>query len=390
MYPIIFIMDTLIVSHINALRAIRRERRIYSRITWEPLNAADARRTLKASVPNRSYLDLAHYDCLGFLDDSDPTLLHVLVGSPASRRTATAATVITHVFSGNMPAGSIMRVEPGLYAVSPAFAALQYSIDRSYEETFMLLMELLGTYTLPEEATFPLSNGEPWIAEEEAPKPSSERSDDSDTEDNPDSQSKRQPPAVNQIRYQCEPATTIKELQALSAWAKSSRYATFRSVVRHVTGGSASPMESIMYGMFALPMSHGGFACNSLSKDGVQLNKRIDFDSHAREMASGMPYAICDAYIQAAETTLEYNGEYHEAASSVLHDAKRNNGLSGMGISVIIVTREQMCDLPALEAIAISLYRRAGRHFRYRIAGYRVRQQNLLNGLRKGTGLKAV
>ena len=390
MYHIIFIMDTLIVSHINALRAIRRERRIYSRITWEPLNAADMRRTLKASIPNRSHLDMAHYDRLGFLDDSDPELLHVLVGSPTSRRTAIAAKLVTHVFSGDMPAGSTMRVEPGIYAVSPAFAALQYSIDRSYEETFMLLMELLGTYTLPEEATFPISHGASWSAEEEASETGSECSDDGNAEGDSDSQSKRQPPAINQTRYQCEPATTIKELQALSAWAKSSRYATFRKAVRHVAGGSASPMESIMYGVFALPMSQGGFACNSLSKDGMQLNKRIDFDSHARAIASGIPYAICDAYIQAAKTALEYNGEYHEIASSALHDAKRNNGLMGMGVLVVVVTREQMCDLPALEAIAVSLYRAAGKHFRYRITGYRVRQQNLLNGLRKGTGLKAV
>lgn len=379
-------MDALILSDINALRAIRRERRIYSRLTWDALSAADMRRAMKASVPNRNRLDQGRLERLGFLDESNPSLLHVLVGSSRSRRIRQSDSVVARVVSRSLPNGALMQVESDLYAVSPAFAALQYSVGRSYEATFMLLMELLGTYTLPEEATFPIADGDSWSAHDDVP--ASDTGQDKGAES--DSQDKRRPPDVNQIRYGCEPATTVSELLAISRWAKSSKYATFRKAVRHVRSGSASVMESIMYGVFGLPMSHGGFACNSLSKEGMQLNKRIDFDPTAAAMASGIPYAICDTYIHAARTALEYNGEYHETPRSALHDAKRNNGLKGMGISVIVITREQMCDIPALEAVAISLYRAAGRRFRYRISGYRVRQQNLLNGLRKGTGLKAV
>lgn len=389
-YCIIFAMATLVFSHINALRAIRRERRIHSRMTWETLSAADARRALKDCVPNTAQLDMAYFDRLGFLDEAYPFPLHILVASPKSRRPTKPASVIAHVQTGALPTGTILRVEPGIYAVSPAVAALQYSLNHSYEETFMLLMELLGTYTLPEEATFPIAEGETWSAEDKAAETKSEAAGSRDADDRPHKQDAQRPPSVQQIRYGCEPATTIKELQALSKWAKSSKFAAFRKAVRHVASGSASPMESIMYGVFGLPMGQGGFACNALSKGGIQLNKRIDFDSHAVSMASGIPYAICDAYIAAAKTALEYNGEYHEAARSALHDAKRNNGLKGMGISVIIVTREQMCDVTALEAIAILIYRAAERRFRYRVNGYRKRQQDLLNGLRKGTGLAAV
>lgn len=390
MYCIIFNMTTLVFSHINALRAIRRERRIHSRITWESLSATDARRALKDCVPNTSQLDMAYFDRLGFLDESLPFPLHVLVASPKSRRPTRSNSVIAHVRTGALPKGAILRVEPGIYAVSPAVVALQYSLDHSYEATFMLLMELLGTYTLPEEATFPIADGETWSAEDKAAEAESETANSDDADNRPHKQETQEPPSVQQIRYGCEPATTIKELQTLSRWAKSSKYATFRKAVRHVTSRSASPMESIMYGVFGLPMSQGGFACSSLSKGGMRLNKRINFDSHAVNMASGIPYAICDAYIAAAKTALEYNGEYHETVRSALHDAKRNNGLKGMGISVIVVTREQMCDVTALEAIAISIYRAAGRRFRYRINGYRKRQQDLLNGLRKGAGLAAV
>lgn len=379
-------MNALVLSNINALRAIRRERRISSRLSWDALSVADARRVMKACAPNQDRLDMEHLDRLGFLDESDPSLLHVLVGSSKSRRVRRSDNVVIRVISRDLPSGSIMQVEPGLYAVSPAFAALQFSLDHSYEATFMLLMELLGTYALPEQATFPIADCDTWGAEDGTLDTSTGQ--DGDTKSK--SQSEHKPPEVTQVRHGCEPATTLQELRALSRWAKSSKYATFRKAVRHVRSGSASVMESILYGVFGLPMSHGGFACNSLSKEGMQLNKRIDFDSTARAMASGIPYAICDAYIHAARTALEYNGEYHETPRSTLHDAKRNNGLKGMGISVIVITREQMCDIPALEAVARSLYRAAGKRFRYRVDGYRIRQQNLLNGLRKGAGLKAV
>ena len=372
-------MDTIIAG-INALRAIRRERRIYSCLTWEPLSQDKARRVLNTSTPNKRKLDFTDFDKHGFIDESEPELLHVLVGSPNSRRPSSYPGIIQHVYSGKLPNGAIMRVGHGIYAMSPAHIALQYSITHSLEETFMLVMELLGTYTLPEEATFPIARGETWSPDSDITKDDKQGS-------QPD---KPEVPEVNQVRYRCDPAVSIAELRALTRWAKSSRYDTFRRAVALAAPGSASPMESIQYGVFGLPMGLGGFACRSLPKGGMLLNHRIDFDHDACVMASGIPYAVCDAFIPAARFVLEYNGSDHEDASSVLHDAKRNNGLKGMGITVMIITRAQMSDIEALEAIARAIYRSAGQRFRYRINGYRNRQQNLLNALRKGVGLKAV
>ena len=390
MYGIIFNMSTLVFSHINALRALRRERRIHSAVAWDTLSAADARLALDTCIPNKSQLDMAYFDRLGLVDESDFRPPHLLVASPASRRPSKPRSVIAHVHTGNLPRGAIQCIEHDLYTVSPAFAALQYSLDHSYEATFMLLMELLGTYTLPEEATFPIADGEPWNPEDQTSSASNKNARSDDTDGQPETQDSQRAVPVEQVRYGCEPATTIADLQTLSAWARSSKYASFRKAVRHVKAGSASPMESIMYGILGLPLSHGGFACNSLPGGGMLLNKRIVFNSQAVTMASGIPYATCDAYIPAAKTALEYNGEYHETARATLHDAKRNNGLRGMGVSVIVVTREQLYDIPALEAIAMSIYRAAGKRFRYRFDGYRERQQNLLNGLRMGTGLPLV
>lgn len=390
MYSIIFSMSTLIFSHINALRALRRERRVHSAVAWDTMSAADARLALDACIPNKSQLHMAYFDRLGLVDESDFRPPHLLVASPASRRPTKPNIAIAHVHAGDLPQGAILHVERDLYVVSPAFTALQYSLDHSYEATFMLLMELLGTYTLPEEATFPIADGETWSPYDQAASTTGKDARNDNTDDQPTERDPQRSVPVDQVRYGCEPATTIEDLRALSTWARSSKYASFRKAVRHVKAGSASPMESIMYGVFGLPLSHGGFACNGLPNGGMLLNERIVFDSRAVTMASGIPYATCDAYIPAAKTALEYNGEYHETARSALHDAKRNNGLKGMGVSVIIVTREQLYDIPALEAIAMSIYHAAGERFRYRVNGYRKRQQRLLNGLRMGTGLPPV
>ena len=130
-----------------------------------------------------------------------------------------------------------------------------------------------------------------------------------------------------------------------------------------------------------------GFACAGLPKGGMRLNHRLDFDANAVRMASGVPYAICDAYIPAAKIDLEYNGAGHEVENARIHDGQRNNGLKGMGVTVLVINRDQMRDVSALEAMARSIYKAAGRQFRYTFKGYRLRQEGLLSDLRKGIGL---
>lgn len=148
-------------------------------------------------------------------------------------------------------------------------------------------------------------------------------------------------------------------------------------------------METIQYCMLGLPMRYGGFGCAKLP-GGIKLNQRIDFDHNAVAISSGMPYAICDLFIPAANTDIEYNGIYHEARSARIHDGNRNNGLRSMGIKTLVINQEQMKDLEALEAIARTIYHDAGVRFRYQANGYRIRQEKLLNELRGSIGLRPV
>lgn len=107
-------------------------------------------------------------------------------------------------------------------------------------------------------------------------------------------------------------------------------------------------------------------------------------------MSSGMPYAVADCFIPAANVDVEYNGTGHEELPARIHDGNRNNGLRCMGINVIVIQRDQMRDIQALEAIARTIYRFAHMRFRYQGKGHRAKQANLLNALRGAVGLKPV
>lgn len=278
-----------------------------------------------------------------------------------------------------------MHVEADIYATSPAMTAMLCSKNESVAKTLMLLMELLGTYSLPPEATYPIAYDDTW------PKADGfEVMGDLDCQGSQPAPEGQAEVRYEQAHYKCEPATTIEDLEAIARFAKSSSHASFRTAVKLARTGSASPAESLMFAVLGAPMRFGGFGCCSLPMGGLLLNYRIDFDTLAVNMSSGIPYAICDLYCPAAGVDNEYNGIGHELQNARIHDGNRNNGLKAMGIHVLVINRDQMKDLVALEAFAQTMHRLAGARFRYRIKGYRKRQAAWLNALRAGIGLAPV
>ena len=353
-------MDTLVLSHASALRAFRKARTMYRALPWREPSPAEQRRALDACRPNASFIDCHLLERHGAMSETKDEL-HVLVGKGGARRTVPGLTC--HVQRPDrLPVHALLRIDPTLYCCSPTYAALQYSVDRDVPEVLVLLLEMLGTFTLPADATLPISWGGFW----------------------PDRRTRED---VEQAHYRCDPIVTLGELRSMARWSSRTSGAVFRRAVRLAAQGAASPCEAIMYGMFAAPLSTGGFGIGSFPHGGMRLNHRIDFSERAVRMSSGIPYAICDAYIPAARTDIEYNGADHEKANPRIHDGNRNNGLKAMGIDVLVINREQARDIVALEAIAQTLYKRAGLRLRYRKAGYRTRQGAWLNGLRKGMGL---
>lgn len=372
---------SIVLSHMASLRAIRHQRQTRYAVTWNSIGKAEQSRALAHCAPNASDIDEAHLAALGFWDnDADDEWLDILVSTPRARRKLSRAH--THVLSRSLPAHALCRVEQDVYATSPAFTALLCSRGKTLGQIIMLLMELTGTYSLPAEASKHIEWGGVY------PEPADCGNYSSTDQEAPQDKTTLKAP-IEQAHYRCEPATTVAELQRMAKWTKSSQDSSFRMAVAFIKEGSASPAESLSFAMLSLPMQYGGFGCGSIGK-GFKLNHKVEFNLTAQTMSQGISYAICDAYLEDADADIEYNGIGHEEQNYRIHDGQRNNGLKAMGITVFVINRDQMRDIPSLEAIAQVLYRRSGKRFRYQFKGYRLRQERLLNDLRKGIGLRPV
>lgn len=257
----------------------------------------------------------------------------------------------------------------------------------------MLLSELMGTYGLSEEATMTIAWGGVWPGKEEGPALAvpADATDPTlaapaDATDPALAAPAADDKPADQAHYRCDPAFTREDLDA---FAHISSGRVFAQAAAIALPDAASPMESVMAGMLGAPHRLGGFGLSAL-RGGMLLNHRINFNYDAVLMSSGMPYAICDAYIPAAKAEIEYNSIGHEEESARVHDGERNNGIRGMGIKVVVVNRGQMRDIRALEAIARSFHRAAGVRYRDVNDGQRVLQGAWLNSLRAAIGMDPV
>ena len=374
---------TTVISHLSALRAIRRARRAYSALPWGAIDDEQQTQALDGCVPNKDAIDFAALAILDAWSEDDSERLDLFVAGGNNRRPD--GRLLQHTITAPLPQSAIMHIEADIYATSPAMTAALCSKNESVAKTLMLLMELLGTYSLPPESTYPIAYDDIWPKGDGC-----EAMGDLDCRGDQPATGQQNETRYEQAHYKCEPATTIEELEAVARFAKSSSYASFRTAVKLARAGSASPAESLMFAVLGAPMRFGGFGCCSLPMGGLLLNYRVDFDTLAVNMSSGIPYAICDLYCPAAGVDNEYNGIGHELQNARIHDGNRNNGLKAMGIHVLVINRDQMKDLVALEAFAQTMHRLAGVRFRYRIKGYRKRQAAWLNALRAGIGLAPV
>lgn len=224
-------MKPVILSHFSTVRAIRHERRTRGALRWDALGKVEQRKVLAAATVSAREIDFEALVRRGVWEPDIPDELHVLVGSPGARSRSVPG-LVCHVCS-QLPPGALLRIEPELYCVSPAYVTLQLAHGMGLAGVMSLLMELMGTYTLPEEATMPVAWGGVW----------------------PDSVAQD---TVEQTRYRCEPALVPRDLTAMVRQAAGSTGTGFRAAARYALPGSASPGETIMYGMFGLPMRYGG------------------------------------------------------------------------------------------------------------------------------------
>lgn len=347
----------IIICDASAFRALRCERRRYQGLGWTPLSSREIHLAVSCSSANANCIDYDLLEQLGVWSPGED--LHLLVNNQSKRRYT--GPISMHVSSKPLPMGSLCNIAPEIDVLSPAMIATQYANCHSFGEAYAFFEELCS------EITFAEPSYKDWLADPDSEGiPSEELVTESSTSI-----------SIPKTRYfKCEAAFTPNEL---NNWIKRINWCPgliqARSIAPYVLGKARSPMEIMMFGLFCLPMSRGGFAC----KDGIS-NHRIDFNEEPTTV-SGMPYAIGDLVFPASSEILEYKGHPHDSKESRIKDEKREAGLSAMGFRVTSINNEQIKDAAALEAIAKRLYRQSGLRFRYYIDAYRTKQYQLMREL---------
>lgn len=300
---------SVILTGASALRMMRAERRQMGYISWRDLSPDEECRVLRASSPSIEDIYLPDLVRIGAASGEVQEDLCLLVGSAAQRRRMPG--VGWSVCSG-LPAGSILEVEPGVYSLSPEALCVVVAREVGCIQAFALAQELCSKISLSDRGKYLPPYTSPVT--------------------NKLAKDKDQPAGVGY--FEVEPVLTPDRLADYLAVCKGNAAKQLQRLCPYLSENLRSPMECIMLALFSLPFSYGGFACGPFKTD-----YKIEFDDRAQAI-SGMPHAVCDAYQEAAQFDLEYNGELgHSSRRGRIHDEKRNTGLITMGIEVATVNK---------------------------------------------------
>ena len=113
---------TTVISHLSALRAIRRARRAYSALPWDAIDDEQQTQALVGCVPNKDAIDFAALAILDAWSEDDSERLDLFVASGSNRRPD--GRLLQHTITAPLPQGAIMHIEADIYATSPAMTAM--------------------------------------------------------------------------------------------------------------------------------------------------------------------------------------------------------------------------------------------------------------------------
>lgn len=157
-----------------------------------------------------------------------------------------------------------------------------------------------------------------------------------------------------------EPLMTCDRLTKFVESVGGAKGATMaRRATAFVRNGSRSPMETVVVLLLCLPPRYGGYGLPM-----PFLNYRVNVSRNAQN-ASSNGYYLCDAFWPEARLDVEYDSDLvHTGSSRISHDAKRRNGLTSMGVTVITITRGQVFDCEEMDKVAHAVAQRIGRRLR--------------------------
>lgn len=237
---------------------------------------------------------------------SDP--VHVLVASAEDR--PRASWICPHVWNEEIPAGSLIRLAPGICALSPEFCYLQMAGRRSVPEVAAIGMELVGRY-----------------GRDKTARGFTDR----------------------------DPLTSTERLATYLGRSKGLYGACLaRRALPWVLPNSRSPMETALALVLTLPPCYGGYGLPR-----PQLNVRVGRNAE-QVMLTQSPWYELDLCWQKRKTSAEYDSyDNHLSIGSLDHDSMKYNSLASMGWKTFSVTRAQMSGV-SLDILANQIGRALG------------------------------
>lgn len=236
--------------------------------------------------------------------------LDVLVAHARNRVSRHSAAC--HVWARPLPAYSLCRVAPGLFAASPALCFVQMAnVFPDRWELVEFGYELCGSYEMP-------------------------LTDDVDYCDR-------------------QPLSTLENLRAIVETLDGMHgIKTARWALRYVREGSRSPMETAHIMTVALPRRMGGVGLRS-----VTMNHRIEIPTELRCLTSRRS-VICDGCSETHRIDFEYNGFHHDEEQRKVADEERRNVLEAMGYQVKVLTKAAFFDRDGFRRHVAAVFEIAG------------------------------
>ena len=254
--------------------------------------------------------------------------VHLLVPHQNMKISLEEATV--HVMQTTLPASSYVALRHDVFVAGPELTLASLAASLSMPELIQLGCELCGSYRMTPDGGFRTT----------------------------------------------QPATCVAALRSFGRRIDGARgVSRFRRAVRYVLDGSASPMETAVALMLALPPSLGGYGLPA-----PVLNRRIEPRPGMQTPIglTGKRFFVADLCWPGSHYVLEYDSDaYHTGPERIAADAARRDALQLMGYDVSTVSRRQAMSALEMNAIAQLVAKKLGVQIRLRCRDWNQRNFEL-------------
>lgn len=251
--------------------------------------------------------------------------VHVMVPNRASR--VRPADLVCHLSSTAPVPGSFVRgFGERLLIAGPELAVCQLALRLPMPKLAELVSELCSTY---------------YYVLEEAPQLHCEK-------DGLRAQAQMQECARS---HRAVPVSCLRAMAGYAEQMGGSRAGrAMMRAVRYAVDGSASPMETALALMLALPKSTGGYG---LPKP--QMNVVLPVE--------GERVRVADLFWPKGNVAVEYDSEaFHGEREKQHRDARRRNQMEAQSVTVLTATADHLSQLVALDELAGQIARRLGKN----------------------------